>query len=290
MLASRGEHPAILSRGYGRRKQSDGVTVVSDGSRVLADVESAGDEPLMLARALPHIPVLVASDRYLAGRMAESRLGATVHVLDDGFQHVALARDVDLVLIDEADLDDRVLPAGRLREPLEALRVADAILAVADSAAAASVQPLVPGVPVFGIRRSLGTPEWIGSSEVMLRAYETRIFAVAGVARPDRFFADLAAAGWNVCGAMAFRDHHWFDSPDIAKIEGAAKAANAEAIVTTDKDAVRLEMHRLSLPVARAPLNVSIEPAQFDDWLLSRVHEARLRPEGRSLRPVARSL
>ncbi|MGE0702818.1 MAG: tetraacyldisaccharide 4'-kinase [Vicinamibacterales bacterium] len=279
LLTSRGERPAILSRGYGRRRQPDGVTVVSDGSHVLADVESAGDEPLMLARALPHVPVLVASDRHLAGRMAETRFGATVHVLDDGFQHVALARDVDLVLIDDADLEDRVLPAGRLREPLEALRTAGAILTAADSTAAGSVQHLAPGVPMFGVRRSLGTPEWVGSPAGTLHKHETRVFAAAAVARPDRFFADLAAAGWNVTGAMAFRDHHWFDAADIAKIESAASAANAEAIVTTDKDAVRLEMHRLWLPVARIPLNVSIEPAEFDDWLMDRVREARLKPE-----------
>jgi len=285
MLANRGERPAILSRGYARRKQSDGVTVVSDGSCVLADVESAGDEPLMLARALPHVPVLVAGERYLAGRMAESRFGVTVHVLDDGFQHVALARDVDLVLIDDADLEDHVLPAGRLREPIETLQSADAILARAESSALGSVRQFAPGIPAFGVKRSLGTPEWVGTSAGELRRHVTRVFATAGVAQPDRFFADLAEAGWNVSGAMAFRDHHWFDPADASKIDEAARAANAEAIVTTDKDAVRLEMHRFSLPVARVPLIVSFEPAEFEEWLVDRVREARLKPAARSLEP-----
>ena len=98
MLQAFGERPAILSRGYGRRVQDDGVTVVSDGTQVRADFDHAGDEPLMLARALPGVPVVVASERHLAGRLAESQLGATVHLLDDGFQHVQLWRDINLLV------------------------------------------------------------------------------------------------------------------------------------------------------------------------------------------------
>ena len=104
--------------------------MVSDGRQILADVDHAGDEPLMLARMLPGVPVLVGADRYLSGRFGEERLGVTVHLLDDGFQHVALFRDVDLLLADAADLTDRVLPAGRLREPLSAARAADAVLTI----------------------------------------------------------------------------------------------------------------------------------------------------------------
>ena len=99
LLLERGERPAILTRGYARRCRPDGVTVVSDGTTILAGIESAGDEPLMLARALPGVPVLVGANRYLSGRLAEERFGATVHLLDDGFQHLELARDVDLLLV-----------------------------------------------------------------------------------------------------------------------------------------------------------------------------------------------
>ena len=87
LLVEVGERPAVLSRGYGRRAASDGVTVVSDGASILASVDAAGDEPLMLARALPRVVVLVGSSRYLGGRLAEQQFAATVHVLDDGFQH-----------------------------------------------------------------------------------------------------------------------------------------------------------------------------------------------------------
>src|SRR5262249_38786503 len=128
LLRQQGEHPAVLTRGYGRRMQPDGITGVSDRSWILQTFERAGDEPLMLARHLPGVPVLVGSDRYLSGLLAERRFDVTVHLLDDGFQHVALARDVDLLVVREEDLDDTVLPAGRLREPIAAGSAADAIL------------------------------------------------------------------------------------------------------------------------------------------------------------------
>ena len=129
LLAEAGERPAVLSRGYARTDPDDGVTIVSDGQRLRADLARAGDEPLLLARSLPGVAVLVCADRYLAGCLAEQHLGATVHVLDDGFQHMQLARDVNLLIVDRADVErPRLLPSGRLREPLSAARAADAVL------------------------------------------------------------------------------------------------------------------------------------------------------------------
>src|SRR5262249_9539708 len=111
LLLQNGHRPAVLTRGYARRVVRDGVTVVSDGAAVLSNLDSAGDEPLMLARSLPGTAVLVGADRYLSGVLAERRLGVTVHLMDDGFQHLELARDVDLLLASEDDLADRPLPA-----------------------------------------------------------------------------------------------------------------------------------------------------------------------------------
>jgi len=129
LLAEAGERPAVLSRGYARTDPDDGVTIVSDGQRLRADLARAGDEPLLLARSLPGVAVLVCADRYLAGCLAEQHLGATVHVLDDGFQHMQLERDVNLLIVDRADVErPRLLPSGRLREPLSAARAADAVL------------------------------------------------------------------------------------------------------------------------------------------------------------------
>jgi tetraacyldisaccharide 4'-kinase len=153
LLLEHGQRPAILTRGYGRRDPRDGVTVVSDGTRVLAGLDDAGDEPLMLARALPGVRVLVGSDRYLSGLFAERRLDATVHLLDDGFQHLELARDVDLLLVAEDDLQDQPLPAGRLRERISAAKAADAALITAgyDTAAERIGR-------AFGVSRSSASP------------------------------------------------------------------------------------------------------------------------------------
>src|SRR5207253_8714787 len=125
-LRDLGERPAILSRGYARRDAPDGVVVVRDPHGIRADLDRAGDEPLMLARQLDGVAVLASSSRYLAGRLAEHHFGCTVHILDDGFQHFALQRDADLVVVSGADLEGATtLPSGRLREPMDAASAAD---------------------------------------------------------------------------------------------------------------------------------------------------------------------
>ena len=124
LLLDLGERPAILSRGYARKIPSEGVIVVSDGMQMQADVDRSGDEPFMLARMVPQAVVLVCASRYVAGRLAESRLGCTVHVLDDGFQHFELRRDIDLLIAPNALDDVRTLPSGRFREPLDAASAA----------------------------------------------------------------------------------------------------------------------------------------------------------------------
>jgi len=131
-----GERPAILSRGYKREHAGEEVVVVSDGVRLLADFERAGDEPLMMARMLGghNVRVLVAPRRADAGRIAEERCEATVHLLDDGFQHHALARDVDLLVVSTHDLEgETLLPNGRLREPVDAVHRADALLVTGET-------------------------------------------------------------------------------------------------------------------------------------------------------------
>ena len=171
LLREQGERPAILSRGYARRTPSADVTIVSDYERVLTDVAHAGDEPMLLARALPGVPVLVCADRHRAGRVAEAQFGATVHLLDDGFQHVQLWRDIDLLLVDEQDLGDRVLPAGRLREPLANAAAAHAVIvpAAAGDEAARTIAARL-GVPdVFRAARSLGKPLMLGPGDLAVR-------------------------------------------------------------------------------------------------------------------------
>jgi tetraacyldisaccharide 4'-kinase len=272
-LVDAGERPAILTRGYARRRPAPGVTVVSDGRRILADVDAAGDEPLMLARTLHGVMVLVGSNRYVSGRFAEKRLDATVHVLDDGFQHLELARDVDLLVVSEEDLTDRPLPSGRLREPLAAAAAADAALVVAGYPAAADRVARALGIATaFHVTRTLGAPRTLGGETVVVPP-EARVFAVAAIARPERFFSDVASSGWQVVGELAFRDHHDFTARDLSRIAAAARASAAAIVLTTEKDATRLGGRNLNgLPLAFVPLVTSVEPAdRFREWLFARL-------------------
>jgi tetraacyldisaccharide 4'-kinase len=275
LLVGQGERPAVLTRGYGRRVARDGVTVVSDGTRVIADLDEAGDEPLMLARALPGVSVLVGADRFLSGRLAERRLGATVHVLDDGFQHLELARDVDLLMVAEDDLLDQPMPAGRLREGLDAARAADAALVTAGYDTAADRIGRAFGIaPVFRVTRSTGAPRRVGGDrDSVVVPSNSRVFVVTGIARPERFTADILSVGWDISGTIEFRDHHRFTARDVRRIAAEAKAAGSMIVLTTEKDAVRLAACELGdLLIASIPLIVGVEPADgFTHWLLDRI-------------------
>jgi tetraacyldisaccharide 4'-kinase len=270
LLLASGQRPAVLSRGYARRRSADGVIVVSDGTRVLESAERSGDEPLMLARQLPGVPVLVSPDRFLAGRLAERRLGATVLLLDDGFQHIRLQRTVDLLLVDPADLHEQVLPSGRLREPLEAASSADAVLVTGDADAAAEVARLL-GVPrSFMVTRQFAPLRSLRGPGAVQTAGRT-VVAVSGIARPARFHAALRDGGWTIAREMAFPDHHWFTPRDLARVSAAAHATGADLVVTTEKDAVRLEDRvapDAAVPWACLPMDATIEPAaEFSSWL-----------------------
>lgn len=279
MLVAAGERPAVLTRGYARRVALAGVTVVSDREGVRASLATAGDEPLMLARALPGVPVLVGADRYLSGVLAERRLGATVHLLDDGFQHLELARDVDLLLASDEDLADRPLPGGRLRERLDAARAADAALVTAGYDSAAERIGRALGIAtVFRVTRTIAAPRRVQEPrDPVVIPPGSRVFVVSGIARPDRFVADVAAAGWDIAGTLTFRDHYAFDRRSVGRIAAAARAAGSAIVLTTEKDAVRLaELPLDDLPIAAVPLVTAIEPEdRFREWLCERLRQAR---------------
>ena len=266
-----GERPAILSRGYGRRDAADGVVVVRDPGGIRADLERAGDEPLMLARQLDGVAVLVSPDRYLAGRLAEHHFGCTVHVLDDGFQHFALRRDADIVVVTRDDVErGRTLPAGRLREPRETLDAADALVSLGGPLAAT-------GQPVWQANRRLDAVRFADAGAAPVSAGDGAVLAVAGIAEPEGFFAALRAAGWTLGGELRFRDHHRFTRGDLSAIVDRAQQIGARAVLTTEKDLVRLLPFRpFPLPVGFAPLRLEIEAAEtFDAWLQERVATAR---------------
>lgn len=300
LLIAAGERPAILSRGYGRRG-SDGVVVASDGQGILASAKQSGDEPAMLAAALPTVPIVVSADRYHAGALAERRFGVTVHLLDDGFQHLQLARDVDLLLVHPADLDDTVLPGGALREPHDAAASADAVLVAGTRDEAEETAAALGVRTMFTVEPRYGAARWLrGSPDGSPGPTGGRVVAVAGIARPERFFDALRTAGWDIAREMPFRDHRWFTPADHAAIAAAVRETGADGVITTEKDAVRLQGSDPSLqtgtqgtqelPVwAALPMTAVIEPeAPFVEWLLDRLRHAGHTMTGDS-RPVRRS-
>jgi tetraacyldisaccharide 4'-kinase len=289
-LIARGERPAILSRGYGRAARVDGVVVVSDGRRILAGLETSGDEPLMLARAVSGAIVAVAEERHLAGVVAERRLGATVHVLDDGFQHVQLERDLDVLMTRPGEVaNGRVLPMGRLRESADAAARADVVVVLDADAAGARTEAWALGISQSaGARRVLvldgasraeganGAGAIGASPASAARSAGERAprVAVAGIAQPDQFFGMLRDAGYPVAATIAFPDHHHFGERDIARIAEAVRSAGAAGVWTTEKDAVRFDRVE-ACPFSVSPVAMRLA---FDGWdVLTAAIDAALR-------------
>lgn len=246
-LVDGGSKVCVLLRGYGRSE--GGVAIASDGRELFLAWQQAGDEALLLARRLPGVPVIVGGDRVKAGVLALRQFGPDTILLDDGFQHRCLHRDLDVVLLDATDPfgGGRLLPRGRLREPVAGLCRAHLILLTrADQAAGLDslrrhLREAAPGVPVgVAIHRPTrvvdlrsgqeGSPEGLRGEKVL---------AVSGIANPQTFQQTLRHLGATVVGALAFPDHHPFGSGDRSRMAREARATGAACIVTTEKDAVR---------------------------------------------------
>jgi tetraacyldisaccharide 4'-kinase len=248
-LLARGRRVAVLSRGYGARRSDD--RLVSDGRRVLLSAAEAGDEPLLIARRLRGAMVLCGARRIELARRAVDELGADALVLDDGFQHLALLRDVDVVVLDAANSsgNGHLLPRGPNREPWSALgRAHLAWLSRTDQAPPAVLDALrarvreATGVPPIESRyavddvldgtlaRSLGPNALAGR----------RVLLLCALARPEGFRRTLAELGAELGGERVFRDHHSFAEKEVEEAFQAAGAAGCEAIATTEKDAVRI--------------------------------------------------
>jgi tetraacyldisaccharide 4'-kinase len=261
-LVDAGERPAILSRGYARQDAVDGVVVVSDGGEIRSTLDRSGDEPLMMARRVPRAIVCVSPERYLAGVLAE-QLDATVHILDDGFQHLELARDLDVLVTTIGEIPNgKVIPSGKLREPIDAAARAQVLVVSDATAGAASAEAWALGISQScGALRTLGAPVSVFGPEAESRK-PGAVLAVAGIANPGRFFNALEQAGHNVVDTLTFRDHHRYSAADIAAIQARAAKAGAGAVFTTDKDAVRFEvLGRTAFDLYRVPLLVEFDPA-----------------------------
>jgi len=269
-----GRLPAILSRGYGRR--SKGVVVVSAGDGPLVPPAEGGDEPVALALRLPGVVIVVASRRAEAARAA-GELGADLFILDDGYQHMAVERDANLLLLDGRDPfgGTRFPPRGRLREPLSALARADAFIFTRverdtpPEEALATLAHWNPGAPVFTARlKPAGLYDEKGASIEGHALTGRRFVAVCGVAQPASFTSTLASLDLFPEETLVFRDHQRYAPRDIALIHRRAEASGGSWILTTEKDAVKLS-GRLGLPLATVRLSVEIAEPGFFPFLAS---------------------
>jgi len=258
LLKARGLKFDVLSRGYGRK--SRGVLLVDPAGLP----REFGDEPLLIARKL-QAPVIVGEDRYEGGCFAESRFGSQLHLLDDGFQHRALARDFDIVLVTPQDASDRLLPAGRLRELLNALRRADAV--VLASGASAESFP-IEGKLIWRVRRGIA-PQNVPPRPVVF----------CGIARPQQFTLQLRAANIEPAAEAIYRDHHAYSEQDIRELLALKRKSEAGGFVTTEKDAVNLGSYLSALePLCVVPVRMELgDDANAVDTMLRIIEERKHR-------------
>jgi len=238
-----GKKVAVLSRGY--RRKSTGTIAVGAGERERGNAELLGDEPYQLARKFPDVTVIVDAKRTRSATLAIEQYGAEVIILDDGFQHRALGRDLDIVMLDGAEPLPAVpmLPAGLRREPLQSLRRAG-VIAIPSIRCTAPVVPALPAwepmtietttVPHKVIRAQTGEP--VAWNDLQNKS----CLAVSGIAHPERFAATLDEIGLNKIGFLRYPDHHHYTLADLATMNKRMAAGRADCIVTTEKDSVRL--------------------------------------------------
>ncbi len=280
-LADRGRKVAILSRGYKSKRprfwrrgwnalshvDEPPPRVVSDGARVLLDSEEAGDEPYMLARNLPGVVVLVDKNRVKSGAYAIRRFGCDTLVLDDGFQYLPLKGRLNLLLVDTSNPfgNGRLLPRGVLREPIKHLRRASYVFLTKsngrrDPELEALIQRYNPGVDVIECAHRPQFLQRVGAAERQPLTFlrDKRAGAFSGIATPESFEHFLRELGAHLLYTKRFLDHYRFTPDDLNLLFGQAKAAGLEFLVTTEKDAVRID-ERLEFPLPLYYLRLEIE-------------------------------
>jgi tetraacyldisaccharide 4'-kinase len=258
LLTTRDRWVDVLTRGY--RRSTRGVMPVDEHG----SAEEFGDEPLLIARKL-HCPVIVGKSRYAAGAKSEREYAGAaanpVHLLDDGFQHRQLHRDFDIVLLNREDLGDKLLPAGRLREPLSSLERADAVVVSPD---------FLQEVPQGNFAL------WRVERELEITPTTAPVIAFCGIARPQRFFTDLRKRGLDVREEITFRDHHRYTPADLRRITAAQSRVVESRLVTTEKDAINLGTHAEPLNPIVACLKMRlVDPEGALKYMLGTVAERR---------------
>ncbi len=303
ILAGRGEKVCVISRGYKRENPKSRVHV-SDGKNVLADAKLAGDEPVELARKLLGKAVVIAdADRVRAGNWAREKFGVTAFVLDDAFQHLRAKRDLDVVTIDATNPfgNRKLLPFGILREPLQNLKRADAIV-VTRANLVETIEDLTFEIRKYNAACPIFTSENKISNLVKLEEFtvnnndsenlknlqtaqtakdkgqrtKDKFSAFCGLGNPRGFFEQLRQENFDLISTETFPDHYFYKQTDVEKLEKAARSAGAKTLLTTVKDAVKLQNLKFNLPCFVAESEIVFAPdADFSGWLISKLEDSR---------------
>ena len=286
-LKEAGLAPAILSRGY-KGKPGHSPSIVSDGSKVLGTPENCGDEPYLLARKLEGVIVAVGKDRFEAGQLVGKQSRDTVFILDDGFQHLKLHRDLDLLLVDGSRSlkGEALLPAGRLREPRSAMARADAILVTRDhlihdlKGLVEEIRLWNPTAPIFPFSHEIDEVYELASQKrFSLSDFRgKKVIALAAIGNPKQFLNDLVLAGIDLEDQFLYPDHHRFSQMELSKALKRCQQRSAACVLTTEKDAVRLQ--RLEFEEGQIFV-VSIkaktrDQATFVNWVLQKLNKKSL--------------
>ncbi|MBK9215258.1 MAG: tetraacyldisaccharide 4'-kinase [Chloracidobacterium sp.] len=275
ILTDRGEKVCILTRGYGRRDPKDRV-LVSDGESVLVDATTGGDEPVELAQKLfgKGVIIIADADRVAAAEWAKRKFGVTAFVLDDGFQHRRAKRDVDIVCIDATSPfgGGKMLPAGRLREPLENLSRADVIVITRSdlveniSDLRSQVSNCAPGAAVFESRTKINGFTTLDGAPA--ESPDRPVFGFCGLGNPEGFLEQLRRADMQLAGTKVFADHYWYSQHDVDEVAQAARSVGADVLITTAKDAVSLSEFKFEMPCLVVGIEVVIERSEEFESLL----------------------
>ncbi len=277
--------PSILTRGYGRTNKAN-LIAIPPGGADHASAREIGDEPALLARMLPEVPLVLCADRFHGGQVAEERFGVDVHLLDDGFQHLSLARDLDLVALDATQPISEwgLLPAGRQREPFSSLKRAQIVVITRSDAAQSTalrdrVLKVNPSAKIFLCQTVVQgwLDAWTGEAVHHEKLRTQKVAAFCGIGNPRAFFSDLRRWGFSVAQETAFPDHHLYTGAEIDGVVDDARKNGAVALLTTQKDAVKFSRDWTpQLPILSCQIEVQISDAgEFERTVLSYISKAR---------------
>ena len=269
-LAQTGQRVCILTRGYGRRRAGTRV-IVSDGNEIMADAVQAGDEPLLLAERLKGLAAVICdSDRVSAACWAVENFQSNAFVLDDGFQHLRVARNLNILTIDATNPwgNGKLLPAGILREPPAELARADCIVItraddpIRTEELRREIAAYSKGCPVFSSRMRLSGLRAVQAGQPLITAEEIKpssIAAFCGLGNPESFFSLLRRGGYQLAHTQTFRDHHIYTQDDIDRVARESVARGAQILLTTAKDEVKLRALKFELPCFTADIAIEID-------------------------------